>query len=54
MKILIVKTFQAHNGVRLINFERMHVYNVPQLWAREIIKEGYACEFSFMNEEVRQ
>lgn len=55
MKLLFLKNIELTNGIKTFSFNRMGIYNLPEAYALELIKQGYACEFGFMSEiEVKK
>jgi len=51
MKILFVRptTLLTISG-KSHTFQRMKVYQLPKIYAEQLIREGYACEFGFFSE----
>ncbi len=50
MKILCINELCLTNGLQTFDFKRMKVYSLPKIYALELIEQGYAVRFGFMDE----
>jgi len=50
MKLLFIKNINLLDGVREFSFKRMSIYQIPDVWALDLISQGYAVKLIERNE----